>query len=46
MPGQAEPLTLVETEALQQGGCGIRKADLGLDAGSATYWLCDFEQVP
>lgn len=46
MPGQASPLTLVGTEALRQGGCGIRKADLGLDARSATYCLCDVGQVP
>lgn len=27
-------------------GCGVRQADLGLNAGSATFWLCDFELVP
>ena len=27
-------------------GCGVRQADMGLNAGSATFWLCDFELVP
>lgn len=35
-----------EKKQSPRSGCGVRQADLGLNAGSATFWLCDFKLMP